>query len=392
MKKLKTLLIILIAFKAVVFCVGYAYEKKYFQLFNINELATEDIQLNDIYYNINNGDTAVEIKKDIVLINTGSIAKDGDFRRKLFSLIEQVVEYKPKRIGVDIFFENAKDSFSDSLLKETILNNDIVTAFDFQQKHINIFENKSKGLVNFPSKLNETIRQYYNYVTIGNDTIPSFAAALTNIHPKNSIDYLNYCSEYNGYYNFLDDEAEINPNNFPAIEASAFLDDANSIKISELLKGKIVILGHLGTNNMNNSFDVEDKFKVPTDSMLFNRLPIMPGAVIHANAAQMLLKNDLIRIIDGWQFEIISALILFIYLYLFYTIKQKSKYKKLINVVIILLTTFVFILISCVYMMNIGIFIAVGGLCAQIALIEGFVEIEEEFLNIIGKYKKDENK
>ena len=383
-------MIILIAFKATVLFVGYVYEKKFFQIFNINELATEDIQLNDIYYVISKKNKPVKIEKDIILINTGCITNDHNFRFRLAFLIEQIAEYNPKRIGIDITFEVEKDKFSDSVLKEAILKNDVVTAFDFKYSHKNIFTHKSKGIVNFPTKQNETIRKYYNYVIIGNDTIPSFASALTQTKNKKSIEYINYCTEFSGYYNIIDEETEINTNNFSAIEAIDFLDATKINLISDLIKDKFVIIGHLGSPNMNNKFDNEDKFKVPTDSMLLNRIPIMPGAVIHANAAQMMLNNEHFLAIEGWQFEIISTLILFVYVFLFYTIKNKFKLKKIINLMITLVSSFILILIGCVYLMDLGVYIAIGGLCAQIALIEGFIDIEADFLTIINKDKKDE--
>jgi CHASE2 domain-containing sensor protein len=389
-KKLKSLLIIFIAFKAIVFLVSFAYEKKFFQIFNIDSLATEDIQLNDIYYSINHKFNPDEIQKDIVLVNTGSIENDENFRTNLALLIDQINEYGPKNIGVDIVFEVEKDNFNDSILKETIARNNVVTAYDFKQKHKNLFQNQNIGVVNFPARINETIRQYYNYVLVGKDTIPSFACALIKNYPNQDIEYIKYSSKYSGFYNFLDENSIANANNFPAIEARDFLDDANTGKISDLLKDKYVIIGHLGADSMHNANDFEDKFKVPTDSILFNRIPIMPGCVIHANAAQMHLNNEHILSFDGWPFEVLSALILFGYLFIFFTIKQKSKLSKIYNVIIIIASTLILIFIANVYLMDIGVYVIIGGLYAQIALIEGFIDIEEEFHTIFNKNKKNE--
>jgi hypothetical protein len=93
---------------------------------------------------------------------------------------------------------------------------------------------------------------------------------------------------------------------------------------------------------------------------------------------------------DGWPFEVLSALILFGYLFIFFTIKQKSKLSKIYNVIIIIASTLILIFIANVYLMDIGVYVIIGGLYAQIALIEGFIDIEEEFHTIFNKNKKNE--
>lgn len=79
MKKFKTLFLIFIAFKIVGIIAYITYEP--LKLFHFEELATDDIHLNDIYYSTNKNKISHNEEKDVVLINTGSIPKDTAFRK-----------------------------------------------------------------------------------------------------------------------------------------------------------------------------------------------------------------------------------------------------------------------------------------------------------------------
>jgi CHASE2 domain-containing sensor protein len=388
MKKLKQILLVFIAFKITILLIGFLYHNLHLQLLHFEHLATEDIQFNDIYYATKRYQKAEFKNKDVVLINTGSIPNDILFRKKLAELINKVAENKPKTIGLDFYFPTPKNPINDSLLKDAIIKNNVVTVLDSKQKHKSIFLSRKKGLMNFPGKDEETIREYYNYIIINKDTIPSFATVLSNTKSKDTLSYLKYCTENKGYYNILDRNEKINPVNFPAIEASDFFNKSYQNQLNQIIKNKIVIIGHLGTENMHNPFDIEDKFRVPTDKSLFNRNLTMPGIVIHANAVQMMLNKAELISIDGWAYEIITSIILLIYLFLFYYIHHKFHLSKLINIILILSSTFPIVYICCVYLMDMGIYYKVGGLFGLIVFLEEFIEIYEGFMN---KFNKNNN-
>lgn len=158
----------------------------------------------------------------------------------------------------------------------------------------------------------------------------------------------------------------------------------------ESIKNKIVIISHLGTDNMENEFDVEDKHKVPTDTSLFNRNLTMPGAVIHANAIQMLINKDEMFVVEGWFCELIISLILFGYLFLFYTIHHKYKLGKLFNILIILASTIILIFFTCIYLIDLGIYFKIGSLLVQIAFLEEFIDLSDSFKSIFTKNKTHE--
>ncbi len=377
MKKFKTLLLIFIAFKLTVLIAYLTYGKLHVQLIHFEHIATEDVQFNDIYYSTNKNKINHIEEKQVVLINAGSINKDTAFRKNLAFLINKVAEYQPKTIGLDFYFDHA--TTHDSLLQQVITKNNVVIAIDGKANHKNIFTSSKKGIINFPSKTGETVREYYNFMQIAGNNTPSFVNVLSGVEKEDSVAYLKYCTNNKGFYDILNPNEKINIQNFPAIEAIAILNSMDTALFREYIKNKIVIIGHLGTDYMENEFDVEDKHRVPTDANLFNRNLTMPGAVIHANAIQMLLQKDEMVAVEGWLYELITSLILFGYLFLFYTIHHKYKLGKLFNILIILASTIPVIFFACIYLMDLGIYYKVGSLFMQIAFLEEFIEIAEGF-------------
>jgi CHASE2 domain-containing sensor protein len=383
MKKIKSIFLIFIAFKIVGFIIYITYEP--LKLFHFEELATDDIQFNDIYYSTSKNEISHNDEKDVVLINAGSINKDYDFRKNLAYLIRKVAEFQPKTIGLDFYFDHKTNH--DSLLQQVILKNNVVIAIDGRGNYKNIFTSSKKGIINFPSKTGETVREYYNYMKISGKNIPSFVSVLSGVEEEDSVGYLKYCTSNNGFYDILNTNEKINIRNFPAIEAIAILNSMDTILFSEYIKNKIVIISHLGTDNMNNEFDVEDKHRVPTDANLFNRNLTMPGAVIHANAIEMLTKEDEMFVVEGWFYELITSLILLGYLFLFYTIHHKYKLGKLFNILIILASTIIVVFFTCIYLMDLGIYFKIGSLLVQIAFLEEFIDLSDSFKSIFTKNK-----
>jgi CHASE2 domain-containing sensor protein len=180
MKNIKQVILIFICFKASILVISLLYHNLPLQLLHFEHLATEDIQFNDIYYATKQYQNSELKNKEVVVINTGSIDNDSLFRKKLAELITKVAQNKPKAIGLDFYFPSPKNPVNDSLLRDAIVKNNVVTVVDATQKHQSIFPSNQKGLMNLPGKNEETIREYYNYKIINKDTIQSFAAVLSN--------------------------------------------------------------------------------------------------------------------------------------------------------------------------------------------------------------------
>ncbi len=380
LRRLLKLLIIFLAFKGVVLLAYLVYEHFPLQLIHFEHFAIEDVEFNDIFYSVRQ--EVDDFNKEVVLINSGSLPLEH-FRENLVGLIEKTVAYQPVCIGLDFYFESRKDPFTDSLLQETIRDSiPVVLAFDLTRKHSQVFITSHRGFVNYPSKRGESVRHYQYYSVEQGDTVLSFAAQLARFRKpvgldRDSIRYLKYSSRWNGYFPAL--RSVIQPQNFPALEATEVLSPKDSGTIRNLIQNKIVIIGHLGRDSMNQPFDLEDRFRVPTDSALINRLPIMPGAVIHANAVQMLLSgNDFIEV-SGWKNTLVTSIVLFLFLIVFYYLHHRYKLAKLYNLLIVLGCTIPLIYLCCIRLMEAGIYYKVGFLFMQIAFLEEFVEIADGF-------------
>lgn len=378
MKKILNVILIFIIFKSIVFFAHIIYVNVVgLQLLHFEHLATEDIEFNDIYY-FTKTQNKTKNNNDIVLINTGSIKNDSTFRISLAKLIDKVNSCNPKTIGLDILFNGPKNSKYDSLLESSIKNNNVVLATESKTSTTFSFNSNKKGIVDFPVKKGQTIRTFYNYKIISGDTIQSFSSLLSKKESKDSIETIKYITDENGFYDiYRDDKIELN--NFPALEGADLLDDHLDYNFSKILKGKIIIIGHLGNDYMNNKYDIEDKFKVPVSNSLFNRDYVMPGTAIHANIVNMKINSDNYKTIDGWKYELISNLILFSFLLLFYYIHHTFALSKLINICIILFSTIPIIFIFCVYLMDLNIYYKVGSLFMQVTLIEEFIDVVDGF-------------
>ena len=382
-KLLKNTIIIFIFFKITIIIASFLYEHLPLQLIHFEHLATEDIQFNDIYYSSRVID--IDQNKEVIVINSGSIVNNEKFRSELGRLINLIGNYKPKKIGIDLLFEKQKEK--DSILQKSIFDNDVILAIDSKNNHENIFKSQKYGIINFPIKEDETVREYYNYTIKNSIKYNSFVSVLSGINKEDSIYYLKYNTDSKGYYDALNKSNKIIVNNFPAIEASDILNKIDTLEVKKLIENKIVIIGHLGSGNMDNVYDIEDKFKVPNNSSLYNRVQTMPGAVIHANALQMVLNDDKIKKVEGWLYEIITSIILYIFLLLFYSIHQKYKLSKLINILIILFSTIPIILLSCVYLMDMNVYFKVGTLFMQLVFLEEFIDISDGFKKLFIKNK-----
>jgi CHASE2 domain-containing sensor protein len=378
MKKIKQTFVIFISFKFTALIAYYIYISLPLNLLHFEHMTMEDIQFNDIFYSTKTHDTS-SYHKNITLINTGSIKNDSLFRYKLGLLINRIAKLKPKKIGLDLIFENPKNNKIDSFLKGSIIDNKVVTILDFKNNKKNIFKSSNFGIANFPGKTDETQREYFNYIILNKDTVSSFASKLVDHKKGESVEYLNYTTSGKGFFNFLNQSEKIKPENFPAIEGDYILKENDLTELEKIIRGKIIIIGHLGNENMENEFDIEDKFRVPTDYQLFNRNLTMPGIVIHANAAQMILNNNYFYKVEGWLQEILTDVILFIFLFIFLTVHHTYTLSKLINILIILASTIPIIFIFCIYFMNNGIYFKIGGLFMQIAFLEEFIDIADGF-------------
>ncbi|MGK4568475.1 CHASE2 domain-containing protein [Flavobacterium sp. 3HN19-14] len=372
------------------------------ELIRINELAVADIDLSDAAYQINQEWN--QTKKSVILVNTGSLDQ-GNFRLELCQLISNLQSYNPRAIGLDIVFEERKDPLIDLELGALLKNNNIVLA---REDSASIFKDDKPsrlfGASDFPITKGETVRKYYYSNIVGDDTIPtpSFASVLHNVASREPVNpeaghfMLRYYTRGRGFYDVLEDTGKRTPldSMFPAIEGAALIQDSLQVEaLKTLLKDATIIVGHLGSPYMSNPNDIRDKQRVPTDTILSNRLPVMPGAVIHANALTMLEQKDHILDTEGFGWKIIAWILVFFFIllgkYMEAHIKEQWQFPIKCIIKPVLLIVLMFLII---WLMEVGIHLRTGQFLLCIALWEIFAEpltvLHEELKRLLSKCQK----
>lgn len=112
-------------------------------------------------------------------------------------------------------------------------------------------------------------------------------------------------SNYAGRYMVLDAEQALDTNQF----------------VPSMIKDKIVIMGFLGADLRDTSWD--DKFFTPLNKNYAGKTrPDMYGVVVHANAVSMILGEDYIGQLEDWQEYIIAFIICVLNMALFSLINR----------------------------------------------------------------------
>lgn len=220
-------------------------------------------------------DPTVKVDQDIVLVNIGNLDRAG-----IGNLILSIDSSNPALIGINILFNDKKESFGDSVL---------VKAFTYTKKGVLSYFFDTRGVpIKFPPALDSIKfdRGYvshqlsYNLVTHftplkleNGDTSKSLALKIVEkwvkkssnkIKPNKSIP-IRFERSLHQYYNFG-------------------ISDLENPEIRAILKDKIVLLGYLGPRN-------EDKYFTPLRFMMENVLgnPDTYGVVIIANEIRTIL-------------------------------------------------------------------------------------------------------
>lgn len=384
------------------------------------ELASQDISLNDIYYSVrSDSDPDLLGDKQVVLVNLGSKPLDS-LRSALAVLLERTSQFNPAVMAVDVTFEEFKEPQSDRLLKASLKKYRPILAKAKVGK--NIFEGCTEvAYINLPDAENQSIRNYYNYGVLDGQKVPSLASLIARKKAGRSVDFSNptFRLRYNcfktGYFDVFDtlNSATHNPKellyNFPAIEATDLLDPDNDKQLQLYLKGKIVIFAWMGSGSMTQEEEVTDKFKTPTDHALVNRSPIMPGAVIHAVAVEMMLNNYYYAEPTVFtQFVISIVLLVLAYLTIIVLgewaaaaigqrLKKKHWFLKfLLSAIVKWSLVFVWILLliygAGVLLMAMGFYLEAGTLLLQFGLLLAAVGIGDEIIKTYRESKMKKQK
>jgi hypothetical protein len=350
------------------------FETKTFQIFSIQNLASADFTYNDLFYRAQEQGNQEAIKRnhseEIFLINTASL-DGGEFRLQLAELIDSISDYSPKAIGIDITFSNDTSKVGTSqLLNVAAKRKNLVFACSSKEKYLPLPKNVTYGDVDLlPDQ--HSIRFYKG----GKETFAYQLFKKARGEESRVADWDSFPILYSCIHDGLShlDEIETDKdfsNQFHYINADELLENPGLVK--SYVQNNIVIFGHLGSNEN----DAEDKFPVPTDSMdMVNRLPIMYGPVIHANALSNMLDDHFLKVPNSWLVLLFTNLVM--YLMIFLIVNHPVKLYLILGLVTF---SIVWIWLS-IYLMEHSVYIQVGATLIELLILEEFIETFDPFVD-----------
>ena len=279
---------------------------------------------------------------NIILVNIGSLDRAG-----IAHQINIINKYEPKVIGIDAFFRNKKDFDQDiglimalSQCKNLVMVSDLTTpngtgtCFDsittshhqFNQFSANGFADMKTSSEGF-----RTVRDFVpRYCVADTGEALSFAGKIVQLFDTNAYQNLQKRNNELETINWLGDNTK-----FFRLDVKDILENKNDLSF---LKGKIVLLGYLGSNYLGEP-SLEDTFFTPLNDIPAGRTyPDMYGVTIHANIISMLLQNKYIETIPFWMNGLIAFVLVFLNVSLFMWVGEHYKiYYDLITKVLILI-------------------------------------------------------
>jgi CHASE2 domain-containing sensor protein len=378
-------------FKLLFIGLAFLLAQNFMQLFEIQNLGSKDFSFNDMYYRVKMKEGLEHSphfsrKKSVVLINSGSLNRD-QFRYELSQVINRLNTFEPSAIGIDHTFgkQSTQPDSSTNQLREAIAysSHTVMARIPSEMKNTLHF-NQPSGDVELPV-VHFSIRYYKD----GPKTFASQLCEQAGFKKEEADESdgkfpIHYSSIQNGIVHWLNREDQYYDINFKFVEGPELFDTNYVADLENLLKGKIVIVGHLGSPDGFNLFDVEDKHPVPVDTAnVANRERIMPGAVVHANAVENILHpEEKFSEWKGWSLYLALELIFLLYLiFIMFT-----EFGKLFNVLLLAIISFPLIYLV-LFMMEAGVYVTLGVTLLQLLMVEEVLEIIDFIYDKLRKLK-----
>jgi len=340
-----------------VFMYGLAklLDLKVFSAFDPIGQAIGDMEISDIAFSIRDEPPADE---KVVLVNIGYLD-----RGQMGDEIRNIIKYQPKIIGFDILFScidcdaaknmEANLSFASAISQAEEMGIKVVMAEKLHQSDKLLMQS---GDTNEQDSIEHTIdllkqNSYEGFVNLDTDAEhQEDLKACRRVNPKinvkgkdelalsvmmamladstkakkfldrnNETEVINYSgnvvdihmasdSTYRGKYTLLDPDQGMDTAYVPEYENA--------------IKGKIVLFGFLGADMFDTSWD--DKFFTPINVNYAGKTrPDMYGVVVHANVISMILNEDYVDEMAGWQQFMIAFVVLMLTVAIFFKIEEK---------------------------------------------------------------------
>jgi len=296
--------------------------------------AIGDVELTDLVFSNIRPESNVDT--NVVLVNIGNLSRAG-----IAQELQVINKCDPAVIGIDSYFwELKEDSLGDKALGAALAQienlvlvsrlqyNPMTRIYDsvrcshdkFNVGHIGFANLETDALAQYQYKV---CRTFPPKGKIQGEQQVSFAVAVAGLYDRTAADKClarNNESEVINYRgNIMGDGQSSSSGRFAALDVSQVLSETFE---PSLVKGKIVLLGYLGSDFNDQSW--EDKFYTPLNVKYAGRSnPDMFGIVVHANIISMILNHDYIDKQGDTAGYITAIIICFLVVWLFTLIYKK---------------------------------------------------------------------
>ncbi|HMK25617.1 MAG TPA: CHASE2 domain-containing protein [Chitinophagaceae bacterium] len=284
------------------------------------KLGLKDFDFNDVTYsNLERGanrQKSSTIDKHIVIVNIG-YANRGE----IAAMIEKVAANKPKVMGLDALFYEARDPEQDSALNEAFKKNKNLIA----AKMLVLNGKEGDTVMGSRGDFIKTASEYAS-VNLWDDSLrtiryclpvfedyahkqhKSFAAALVEAYDPEAYEVLEKKSHHN-HKIIIDYSRRVD--RYQLVEYEDLLN--NRVDDSTFV-GKIVLFGYINTS----SNDIEDKKFTPMNERYAGKsIPDMNGIVVHANIISMALDKNYIKKVPLWGNLLLAVLVCWLHMSFF---------------------------------------------------------------------------
>lgn len=201
----------------------------------------------------------------------------------------------------------------------------------------------------------------------------TMAMAYDSVKTKKFLDRNNLVEVINYRGNVVD---FFGSTNYPQMFYTLDVDDVMTENfVPEMIKDKVVIFGFLGETLLSPSWG--DKFYTPLNKKLAGKAnPDMFGAVVHANIVSMILNEDFVEEMAGWQEAAMAFIICLLNVALFSLINTRlplwyDGITKLLQLIQLLLYSFFMVMIFSWYQFKLNVTLTL----AAVALVGDVFEI-----------------
>jgi len=281
-----------------------------FEILNPIGEAISDMDITDIVFSKLRTDPNANKNNNIVIVNIGNLNREGIARQ-----LDIIRENNPKTVGIDAFFRELQDVYQDSILSASLAQIDnlvLVTKLNGFNSNLGIFDtletsnpfftdNAHLGFANLitPAKEQSNFKVCRSFspiewTTEGEQQL--FALKLAELFDPATVKRFNQRQNVVELINYGGNIVGASSKNSGFTNKFMVLDWMDVLEgnfVSEVFKDKIVILGYLGEDLDDTSW--EDKLYTPLNMKYAGRTnPDMYGVVVHANILSMILNGDFI--------------------------------------------------------------------------------------------------